>query len=721
MTDEAALRSVHQTIVQELPPIAGVVSAAMVLRDVAVRNMTYDQLQDVIRPKLLGSIYLDRIFHDVNLDFFTVLSSTNAIIGNPGQANYAAANMGMAGVATQRRQRGLRASTAHVGAIIGVGYVTNSIERLDQTVTMTNMIRVSEQEVHQMIAEVFEAAFQDSDVHPELVMGLKEVSREDPGQSKWIHDPKFERLVLPAAISSGRKGVSSASEESVRERLETCKTEQEVFEALKTAFTAKMRKVLFIKLSDDDIMDSTSSALGLDSLIAVDIRSWILKTFEVSIPVLRIMSADARISDIVAATLQELPAHMTPARHTPERGDSAQDSSSASDKITDENDTSSTSPATSVSTPQDSLSVPDLKPLAYNWDEEALLPEDIVPHPDISAPRKAPEVILLTGATGLLGHHLLATLLANPSVRKVICIAIRRLSDRLAANDPHLPTDPRIEYHEGDLSTPNFSLNEPQLTQIFTQVHAVIHNGADTSHMKPYNAVRDANVSSTRTLIHLCTTHGIPMHYISSAGIAMASSTHPFPSIPVDGTASTLDQISHHGARGYMCSKWICERMLETAHKNFSLPVHIHRPSTIIREGFDAMTERAGFDWVNSFLQYAHVLKSVPRILHNRGQFDLVYVRTCCEDVVKGVFHDDDEGMTKEKGVVYQNNVGDLVVPMQSLDQLALRKGGEEPYGVCSWDEWIRKAIEKGLHPAVAALIETMDEEGGVSYPAIVR
>jgi hypothetical protein len=69
----------------------------MVLRDVSLRNMDLEQLQEVIRLKVLGSINLDRISHDVNLDLFVVLSSTNAIVVNPGQANYVAANIGIAG------------------------------------------------------------------------------------------------------------------------------------------------------------------------------------------------------------------------------------------------------------------------------------------------------------------------------------------------------------------------------------------------------------------------------------------------------------------------------------------------------------------------------------------------------------------------------------------------------------------------------------------------
>jgi hypothetical protein len=70
-----------------MPPIVGALNGAMVLRDSSIPNMEYDQVMDVIRPKVLGSIHLDQIFYDINLDWFILVSSINCIIGNVGQAN----------------------------------------------------------------------------------------------------------------------------------------------------------------------------------------------------------------------------------------------------------------------------------------------------------------------------------------------------------------------------------------------------------------------------------------------------------------------------------------------------------------------------------------------------------------------------------------------------------------------------------------------------------
>lgn len=202
------------------------------LRDVSVQNMEFDQVTDVIRPKVLGSIHLDRIFYDVDLDFFVLLSSINCVIGNVGQANYAAANMGMCGVAINRRKRGLASCAVNVGAIIGVGYITQSDRQLDVTVAKTAMMHLSEEDFHQIFAEAMEAGYVDSDAGPEVSTGILNVSPDAPYIPQWYSDPKFARFIVhQKSDSDSKKEQGSAA--SIKDGLLTCKSEQEVATVIK--------------------------------------------------------------------------------------------------------------------------------------------------------------------------------------------------------------------------------------------------------------------------------------------------------------------------------------------------------------------------------------------------------------------------------------------------------------------------------------------------------
>ena len=70
ITDQKQVQELYQEITANLPPIAGVAQGAMVLDDIATRDMTYEQMMKVLRPKVDGSMHLERLFHDQALDFF---------------------------------------------------------------------------------------------------------------------------------------------------------------------------------------------------------------------------------------------------------------------------------------------------------------------------------------------------------------------------------------------------------------------------------------------------------------------------------------------------------------------------------------------------------------------------------------------------------------------------------------------------------------------------
>ncbi|MCP5110725.1 MAG: SDR family NAD(P)-dependent oxidoreductase, partial [bacterium] len=88
---EDDLRRVLTAASEELPPLRGVLHAAMVLDDVALANLEPDQWWRVLEPKMLGAWNLHRLTLKLPLDFFVLYSSGATMIGNPGQGNYVAA------------------------------------------------------------------------------------------------------------------------------------------------------------------------------------------------------------------------------------------------------------------------------------------------------------------------------------------------------------------------------------------------------------------------------------------------------------------------------------------------------------------------------------------------------------------------------------------------------------------------------------------------------
>lgn len=93
VSDRKSVENVISHIQTELPPLAGVCNGAMVLRDKSFLDMDVEDLNVVLQPKVKGSQILNEVLGNMELDFFIFLSSCAAAIGNPGQANYHAANL----------------------------------------------------------------------------------------------------------------------------------------------------------------------------------------------------------------------------------------------------------------------------------------------------------------------------------------------------------------------------------------------------------------------------------------------------------------------------------------------------------------------------------------------------------------------------------------------------------------------------------------------------
>ena len=117
MTDYSSLRQCIADFVLEYNGILhGCIQAAGVQQDGLILNQTPDCVEAALAAKVIGTINLDKITMDFLLDHFVMLSSYSSLIGNIGQANYAAANGfldGFAGLRESRRLKGERHGQTH--------------------------------------------------------------------------------------------------------------------------------------------------------------------------------------------------------------------------------------------------------------------------------------------------------------------------------------------------------------------------------------------------------------------------------------------------------------------------------------------------------------------------------------------------------------------------------------------------------------------------------
>ncbi|WP_420617181.1 SDR family NAD(P)-dependent oxidoreductase [Candidatus Palauibacter sp.] len=130
VTDTAALDAMLERMDGTLPPLSGVIHSVGVLSDAALGNQSWESFETVLWPKMLGAWHLHRATAGRDLDLFVLFSSVAGVLGNPGQANHAAANAFLDQLAAHRRALGLPGQSIAWGAWSGLGEAEEQRERI---------------------------------------------------------------------------------------------------------------------------------------------------------------------------------------------------------------------------------------------------------------------------------------------------------------------------------------------------------------------------------------------------------------------------------------------------------------------------------------------------------------------------------------------------------------------------------------------------------------
>ncbi|TLD22711.1 hypothetical protein PspLS_07027 [Pyricularia sp. CBS 133598] len=314
----ATLRNVHN-----LPPVGGLAYGPLVLKDALLNNMDLDTMNVVLKSKVPGAKILhDRFCDPTNnpLDFFVMFSSAALFGGNPGQANYTAANAYLQALGQYRRSKGLVASTIHIGAVMGIGYLTRN-SREAEFQEKSDVDTLGEAEFLTLFAEAVvsgrrvdgadgvcaKTAIDMADT--EIGSGIPAMESRHKETIKFYHDPRFGNLRTPEG--RGDSGGGGEGKMSVREMLLKAETMEAVRRAISECLSDKMRGVLHIPPEESVATTAPLLDQGIDSLGAITVASWFSKQLLVEIPILQILSG-ASIDELATEAASRLSPAATP-------------------------------------------------------------------------------------------------------------------------------------------------------------------------------------------------------------------------------------------------------------------------------------------------------------------------------------------------------------------------------------------------------------------------
>ena len=265
VTDTAALDAMLDRMDGSLPPLAGVIHSVGVLSDAAIGNQDWESFGTVLWPKMLGAWHLHRATMDRDLDMFVLFSSVAGVLGNPGQANHAAANAFLDQLAVHRRALGLPGQAIAWGAWSGIGEAEEQRARIAERREVSGTGWFSPEQGFMALDRLLR---EDSPTSVVLAVDWPVF-----GETLGSRHPLFADLVSADQDSADESGESSddilatlrGTPPAAREELLVSFLQREIQSVLRLP-TAPAPTVGFFDL-------------GMDSLVAVELRNRLNRVF----------------------------------------------------------------------------------------------------------------------------------------------------------------------------------------------------------------------------------------------------------------------------------------------------------------------------------------------------------------------------------------------------------------------------------------------------------
>ena len=287
------VRALLARIRKTLPPLRGIVHGAMVLDDAPLEELNCERFDRTLAAKAAGAWNLHLETAGDELEFFVLFSSIAGLFGNAQQGNYAAANAFLDALAHHRRALGLPALSINWGVLSGTGYVSRHDELGPFLARQGYLSFTLEQAL-----ETFSVLLRED--RPQLM-----ASRIDWGRLAVSAPVSIDSLRLrhfrPEA-GAAQQSVASAPN-AYSEILSG--PPEELPERLQEYLRSRLGGVLGVTAEGIDV-DRPLIDMGLDSLIAVELRTLLKNDLGVELPVVQLLGG-ITVAGLAELLVVELP------------------------------------------------------------------------------------------------------------------------------------------------------------------------------------------------------------------------------------------------------------------------------------------------------------------------------------------------------------------------------------------------------------------------------
>ncbi|MFM2061665.1 MAG: hypothetical protein RLZZ507_1335 [Cyanobacteriota bacterium] len=290
ISEEQDVASILKLIEESPAPLRGVIHAAGIIDDGVLQQMNWERFRKVMAPKLQGAWHLHHLTQKLPLDFFVCFSSITSLLGSAGQGNYAAANAFMDALAYYRQSMGLPGLTINWGAWEQGGMAARLGSQHQNRLRATGMSFITQEKGLQILGELLSQPVSQVGVFP---INWSRFAEHLPGGVKMP--------CLEALVSKQQKETKS----------------QEVLEQLKAAVEIERHQIMihYLQVKIGNLLGFSKSQLpqpelgffrmGMDSLIAVELRNLLSSTFGCSISTATLFET-SNIQDLAEYLIKEI-------------------------------------------------------------------------------------------------------------------------------------------------------------------------------------------------------------------------------------------------------------------------------------------------------------------------------------------------------------------------------------------------------------------------------
>nr|XP_006815698.1 PREDICTED: uncharacterized protein LOC100373061 [Saccoglossus kowalevskii] len=286
ITDKAGLERSLICLRQKLKtvPIKGVFHGAVVLADRLLVNMSDDEFQTAVKPKILGAWNLHVLTKDDPLDYFVLHSSMASVFGNAGQSNYGAGNFFLDTLAHYRRRLNLPAQSIN-WSVLDLGVIEAS-QKVKQNLTSHGYLPLKIDD----ILRCFKYAMVHNQI--QITFGNFQWSKisQDFHQKEYAHiRARFEQVI--------ERRNPSGSQNSVRQMKKIGDEDKESGDAFRKYARELVGSIL--ALEEDEIQDDLPLlSIGIDSMSAMTLQSHIRNDTGVDIPLVLLFESQTTVLSI---------------------------------------------------------------------------------------------------------------------------------------------------------------------------------------------------------------------------------------------------------------------------------------------------------------------------------------------------------------------------------------------------------------------------------------